>query len=446
MNFNNLNLNNALRNALEDLGFEAATPIQAEAYPVIASGRDVVGIAQTGTGKTFAYLLPVLRNLKFSKQKHPRVLIVVPTRELVDQVVGEVEKLNAYSSLRVKGAYGGVNMSTQAVELKEGMDILVATPGRLVDLALSRAVKLKTIKQLVIDEVDEMLNLGFRKQLSDIFELLPERRQNILFSATMTEAVATLIDAVFEEPVKIEIAASGTSAEGISQYCYRVPNFKTKLPLLHYLLVTAKDWDKVLIFAPSKRVADELFDYLEPEVAEPIGVIHSNKSQNYRIRTVEAFDKGTCRVLIATDLMARGLDFEGITHVLSLDTPEDAERYIHRIGRTARASATGVAITFVSEQPVTKELEYFEAIEALQGIQIDVLPFPEEVGIIEELIEDEILTYRQKNAQKELDILKTSQGAFQDKKLKNTKVNRAQEKRLARKREKLNSKRRGPKK
>ncbi|MFK7796428.1 MAG: DEAD/DEAH box helicase [Aureispira sp.] len=447
MTFNDLNLNNALRNALEDLQLETPTPIQAAAFSVVMSGRDVVGVAQTGTGKTFAYLMPILRQLKFSKQKHARVLIIVPTRELVVQVLGEIEKLTTYASIRAKGAYGGVNMNTQKEVLAEGMDILVATPGRLLDLALSRAIKLKSIKQLVIDEVDEMLNLGFLPQLKNLFDVLPERRQNILFSATMTDEVEQLIDQVFYEPEKITVAASGTSADGVTQLAYVVPNYNTKLHLLQLLLQENKeDWTKILLFAPTKKIADQLQANLEQTLQEPIGVIHSNKSQNYRLRMVEEFEQGQLRVLIATDLMARGLDFDGITQVINLDTPDEAENYIHRVGRTARAEAEGVAITLVSEIAVTRELEYLEAIEQLMQQKLTRLSLPDALEIADTLTEDEKVKYQQKNATTVLDIEKQSQGAYHDKKLKNTKINRAQEKRLARKQEKYNSRRRGGKK
>ena len=445
MTFNDLNINTPLRNALEDLKLVEPTPIQIEALPVVMSGRDVVGVAQTGTGKTFAYLLPILRQFKFSKQKHPKVLIVVPTRELVVQVVREIEKLTTYMSVRTKGAFGGVNMNTQKDELADGMDILVATPGRLVDLAMSRAIKLKSIKQLVIDEVDEMLNLGFRKQLTDILDLLPERRQNILFSATLTPEVDALIKTAFDKPIKIEIAASGTSADGITQKMYLVPNFNTKINLLKHLLATEKSWTKVLIFAPTKKLTDAFFDILEVDFPEQIGVIHSNKSQNYRLRTVEKFNTGEHRILMATDLIARGLDFQGVSHVVNIDTPDEAESYVHRVGRTARANAEGVAVTFVNEIEFTEELAYLEAIETLMRQKLERVPFPEEVEISEDLIPDEILTYKQKNGLAGAGILDQSQGAYHDKKLKNTKVNRAQEKRFARKAEKFNSKRRGPK-
>lgn len=445
MTFNDLNINTPLRNALQDLKLILPTPIQIKAFPLLMSGQDVVGIAQTGTGKTYAYLLPILRQLKYSDQKHPRVLIVVPTRELVVQVVGEVVKLSTYMNIRTKGVYGGINMNTQKVELASGMDILVATPGRLVDLALSRALKLKKIKQLVIDEVDEMLNLGFRKQLNDILDLLPERRQNILFSATLTKEVETLIDNVFENPHKIEIAASGTSAQGITQEAYMVPNYYTKVNLLKYLLSAEKNWTKVLVFASTKKMTDYLFEILDPEFPGQIGVIHSNKSQNYRLRTVQKFDAGEHRVLLATDLIARGLDFDGITHVVNVDTPDEAENYIHRVGRTARANAEGIAITFVNTIKITQELDHFEAIENLMNQKILLLPLPNDLEISTDLTENELLRYQQKNAKKDINLIKDSKGALHQKKEKNTKVNRAKEKRFARKAEKFKSKKRGKK-
>ncbi|MCL4170793.1 UNVERIFIED_CONTAM: hypothetical protein GTU68_056268, partial [Idotea baltica] len=207
--FEDLNLNTALYNALNDLGFTTPTPIQAEAFNVVASGKDMVGIAQTGTGKTFAYMLPILKNLKFSTQDNPRILVLVPTRELVVQVVEEIEKLSKYINNRVLGVYGGTNINTQKQAIAEGIDILVATPGRLYDLALTRVLQLKSIQKLVIDEVDVMLDLGFRHQLINIFDMLPPKRQNIMFSATMTQDVDLLINDFFKGPEKVSIAVSG---------------------------------------------------------------------------------------------------------------------------------------------------------------------------------------------------------------------------------------------
>jgi len=441
MSFDQLNINKPLRNAIEDLGLEAPTPIQAESYAPIMSGKDVVGVAQTGTGKTFAYLLPILRQLKFSKKKHPRVLIVVPTRELVVQVVGEIQKLTAYMTVRIKGAYGGVNIRTQAAELSKGMDILVATPGRLVDLGLNRAVKLKQIKQLVIDEVDEMLQLGFRTQLETIFDLLPKRHQNILFSATLTDDVEKIINTFFFDPQKIEIAASGTSAEGITQHGYLVPNFQTKINLLRHLLLNDERMKKVLIFAPTKKRADHLFELLHPTFEEKVGIIHSNKSQNYRLRTVKHFDEGKHHILLATDIIARGLDFEGITHVINFDTPDNPENYIHRIGRTARADAEGTAITLTNQREATEETTFLEAILDLIDTPIDFLPLPTEVEVSEEIADHEIVQYHHKNPAKAPKTLQKSQGAFHEKLDKNKKVNRAQERRRERMIEKKKAKR-----
>ena len=230
--FDDLRLSKQLRNAIVDLGFDNPTAIQHEAFPVILSGKDVVGIAQTGTGKTLAYMLPILQELKFSKQVNPRVLILVPTRELVDQVVENIESFAKYINIRVLGVYGESNISIQKQSIAQGIDILVATPGRLYDLVVSRALQLKAISKLVIDEVDVMLDLGFRTQLTNIFELLPDRRQNIMFSATMTDDVDELLNDFFDYPAKISIAVSGTPLANIAQQCYAVKNFYTKVNLL----------------------------------------------------------------------------------------------------------------------------------------------------------------------------------------------------------------------
>ena len=225
--FEDLDLSNQLYNSIEELGFTHPTPIQEAAYSVVRAGKDVVGIAQTGTGKTFAYMMPILRDLKFSKQVTPRVLVVVPTRELVLQVVDEIEKLAKYINIRVLGVYGGTNINTQKQAVAQGADIIVATPGRLYDLALSNVLKLKSIQKLVIDEVDIMLDLGFRFQLLNIFDLLPRGRQNIMFSATMTNDVDELIIDFFKSPKKISVAMSGTPLDNIQQTSYVVTNFYT---------------------------------------------------------------------------------------------------------------------------------------------------------------------------------------------------------------------------
>ncbi|MEL7001504.1 MAG: DEAD/DEAH box helicase, partial [Bacteroidota bacterium] len=306
--FQDLGISRQLVNAIDDLGFESPTPIQSESYSVVKSGNDMVGIAQTGTGKTLAYMLPLLQELKFSKQVNPRILVLVPTRELVLQVVEQIEELAKYVTLRVVGVYGDTNINTQKMAVAQGADIVVATPGRLYDLAVSRSLQLKAISRLVIDEVDVMLDLGFIFQLNNIFELLPEKRQNIMFSATMTEEVDELIDDFFIDPVKISIAVSGTPLDNITQECYAVKNFYTKANLLAHLVKDKQEFKKVLVFVSSKKIADRLFENMQEYFASTLGIIHSNKAQNNRIRAIEQFEDGTNRILIATDVIARGLD------------------------------------------------------------------------------------------------------------------------------------------
>ena len=292
MTFDELNLTKPLLNALKDLEYVDPTPIQEKVFPVAMSGRDIIGIAQTGTGKTFAYLLPILRQLKFSDQKNPRVLIVVPTRELVQQTIGEIEKLTKYMQVRFLGVYGGTNINTQKQLVYNGLDILVATPGRLVDLKLTGILKLKEIQKLVIDEVDEMLNLGFRTQVTNLLDILPKKRQSLLFSATLTSDVEKLISEYFIAPLKIEIAPRGTPLEKIIQVGYHVPNFNTKANLLVHLLSSDTDLSKVLVFVKSKKLADRLYDELELKLPGQFGVIHSNKSQPQRLLPSNNLMKG----------------------------------------------------------------------------------------------------------------------------------------------------------
>jgi len=404
---------------LDDLGYINPTPIQEKAFPVIMSGKDVVAIAQTGTGKTFAYLLPMLRQLKYSDKKHPRILIVVPTRELVLQIVREIEKLTSYMNVRYQGVYGGTNINTQKQLVYDGLDILVATPGRLVDLALTGLLRLKDIQKLVIDEVDQMLSLGFRQQLISFLETLPAKRQNLMFSATMTEDVEKVIAKYFYEPFKIEIAAHGTPLDKIIQKGYHVPNFYTKVNLLEYLLNDV-ELSKVLVFVENKKLADRLFELIEKKLVDQVGVIHSSLSQNNRISALKNFHDGRKRVLIATDIIARGLDISDVTHVINFDTSRLPEDYIHRIGRTGRANKAGVAISFINEA----EQEYQFEIENLMQKEIPIQPFPAAVQISKIYTEEEKPSIIDKNI-KRINAIKIpiGQGAFHEKKEKNKKVN-----------------------
>ena len=419
MTFQDLNITTPLRNALEDIGINTPTPIQEESFSTIMSGKDMVGIAQTCTGKTFAYMLPILRMLKYSEQKNPRVLVLVPTRELVVQVVEEIEKLTAYMNVRIAGIYGGVNMNTQHQSLLQGQDIVVATPGRLYDLVLRRALQLKSIQKLVIDEVDVMLDLGFKFQINNIFELLPQNRQNIMFSATITENVENLIEANFKSPQTISVAASGTPLDNIKQTGYKIPNFYTKVNLLRHILADKETYSKVLIFVAYKRMADRLYAELEQYFKDECTVIHSNKTQNYRLRSIKQFGSGFCRILVATDVMARGLDIESVSHVINFDTPKYPENYMHRIGRTGRAEKEGNSILMTTEA----ELESLEKIEALMKMEVPQEELPAEIEISSELIpEEQPKVFEINNPGKNKD--ENAPGpAFHEKKEKNRKEN-----------------------
>ena len=419
MKFSDLNLNTPLQNALNDLGYETPTPIQEKAYSVIMSGKDVLGIAQTGTGKTFAYLLPSLRLYKYSKDRNPQLLILVPTRELVVQVQKEIEKLTTYMSAVTVGLYGGTNIKTQIEAVLDGCDIVVATPGRLLDIVLNGSLRLKNVKKLVVDEVDEMLSLGFRSQLVRIFDLMPAKRQNLLFSATLGEEVETFLEEFFESPERIEAAPSGTPLENISQNAYMVPNHNTKLNLLELLLKDREEMQKVLVFVSTKQFADRVHQRLEEKFPEETGVIHSNKDQNYRFNAVKNFQNGTFRVLIATDLIARGLDIQGVSHVINFDTPDIPEQYIHRIGRTGRADKQGVSITLFTP----RDEEERTAIELLMDMKIPEQILPEELTISDVLIEEELPQYRMKNISVRIPKRDNVGEAFHEKKDKNKKVN-----------------------
>lgn len=415
--FADLNLSTPLFNALNDQGITHPTPIQERAFSAMMAGNDVVGIAQTGTGKTIAYLLPCLRLWKFSKDKLPQTLILVPTRELVVQVVEEINKLTTYMNIVAVGVYGGANIRTQKDAIFKGLDILVATPGRLLDLALDGTLKTKTIKRLVIDEVDEMLSLGFRPQLERIFDVLPPKRQNLMFSATLSDEVDALITNYFRTPLRIEAAPTGSPLENINQVAYQVPNHNTKLNLLNHIL-GLEGMERVLLFAGSRKLADKLYEHLESEFPGEAGVIHSNKAQNTRFRAVENFAEGKQRILIATDILSRGIDITGVSHVINFDVPDVMENYIHRIGRTGRAESKGDSITFIRE----KDSEMISQIEEYMNMEIPRLPLPDEVEISEILIGDELERVNMPGSK--VKIKKYESGpAFHEKKEKNKKVN-----------------------
>lgn len=415
--FNDFPISKQLKNAINDLGFEQPTPIQSEAFNLVKSGKDLVGISQTGTGKTLAYCLPILADLKYSEQVQPRVLIVVPTRELVTQVVEALESYTAYMTVRIKGVFGGVNIVTQRQELLAGFDIIVATPRRLFDLVMSKSIQLKSVKKFVIDEVDVMLDLGFRSQITSILDLLPEKRQSIMFSATMTDDVMELIHDSFVDPQKIQIALSGTPLDNIEQSCYQLPNFYSKANFLSHVLKDKETYSKVLMFHSNRRYVERLYEILDEELNGNVGMIHSSMSQNNRFRAIEEFNEGKHRVLIATDLMARGIDLDKITHVINVDVPNFAENYMHRIGRTGRAQEQGNAVLLFTE----KEMEFKDSIETLMDYKIPQFDLPDGVQITSQLTPEERPRQKELNSQKVDE--EEGGGAYHEKKAKNKKVN-----------------------
>lgn len=386
MEFKELNLTKPLLNALKDLNLDTATDIQQKAFSTIMSGKDVIGVAQTGTGKTIAYLLPLLRLWKFSKDSHPRTLILVPTRELTLQVKDEIDKLSSYMNVRTTAVYGGVNIKRNAAELSEGCDVIVATPGRLVDLLLNKAFNPKYLNKLVIDEVDQMLILGFRSQLNTIFDLIPPKRQNLLFSATLTEDVDQLITTFFNKPERITSADAGTPLDNITQGKYALPNFYTKINLLIHLIEDKEAFQKVIVFVNTKKTADLLYERISSLFPEEVGLIHNNKNQNFRINAIKSFEGGSYRILIATDILARGIDLSNVSHVINFEIPEEAESYIHRIGRTGRAQQEGKTLSFVKEE----ETVLMQKVEDLMDFNLPVISLPLDLEISKELLPEEI--------------------------------------------------------
>jgi ATP-dependent RNA helicase RhlE len=419
MTFRDLNLKKPLWNALNELGYLTPTTIQATGFNVMMSGADTIGIAQTGTGKTLAYLLPCLCMWKFSKDPHPQILILVPTRELVAQVVSEVERLTTFMNVAVGGVYGGTNMNTQAAMVLQGLDILVGTPGRVLDLAKSGSLQLKHIKKVVIDEVDETLSLGFRPQLLHVFEFLPTKKQFMVFSATLSEEVSVFLDDYLISPVRVEAARAGSTLDKIDQTGYHVPNFLSKILLLQHILDNTPLESKVLVFVSSRALADLVFEKLEPIYTEVLGIIHSNKAQNFRFDTVQAFQAGDTRILIATDLIARGIDVTDVSHVINFDIPESTENYIHRIGRTGRADKKGIAITFITE----KDQGILHAIEALTQKEIPLMAIPSDLEWSTELLEFEKPKVEVPGKMLKLPKRDNVGASFHEKKAKNKKVN-----------------------
>lgn len=412
--FQDFNLNKQLLSAVEELGYEVPTEIQQKAIPVIQGGHDVLGIAQTGTGKTAAYLLPILMKVKYAQGMHPRALILAPTRELAMQIDESISQLAKYTDLRHVAVYGGIGPKTQIETIQKGIDILVATPGRLMDIYLKGELVLKELKTLVLDEADKMMDMGFMPQIRRLLEIIPNKRQNLLFSATFPEKVERLSDEFLEFPTKVEVTPQATPVETVNQVLYEVPNLKTKINLLTKLLED-ESFKRVIIFTRTKKTAENTFRYLARKLdGEQVKVIHANKGQNTRINSMEAFREGNVRILVATDVAARGIDISLVSHVINFDVPIIYEDYVHRIGRTGRANHSGEAITFMNEA----EAYHVQKIEELIRMKIPRKPLPASVEVLPTPFEEAQEIAMEIDAQKRKEN-PDFQGAFHEKKLKN---------------------------
>jgi ATP-dependent RNA helicase RhlE len=409
--FEQFNLNRQLLNAVADLGFEQPTEIQQKCIPLILGGQEVIGIAQTGTGKTAAYMLPVLMRAKYAQGKEPRVLILAPTKELTIQLAEHARQLSKYTDLRIIQLYGGVGPKTQIDQIAEGVDIMVSTPGRFMELYLRGDLPVKAIKTLVLDEADRIMDMGFMRQIRKILEVLPRKRQNLLFSATFNEKVERLSAEFLEFPVKVEVTPQATPAKQVEQSLYHLPNFKTKINFLEYLLKDRAEFNRVMIFTRTKEVADNVFHFLDRKAVGPVRVIHSNKGQNSRINAVSEFREGDVRILVSTDVTARGIDITKVSHVINFDVPVLYEDYVHRIGRTGRAFQEGTAITFVTKA----ELYHVEKIETLIREKIPVKELPPDVPVEKTPFEEEQRMKREIDNQRRKDDPEFK-GAFHEKK------------------------------
>ncbi len=435
--FEELKIAKSILKALDDIGFKEPTPIQELAVPIINSGANVVGVAQTGTGKTAAYLMPLLTKLRKPEGKDPRVLILVPTRELSIQVGEDVEELTIWSELRSASVFGGIGWTKHAELVEPGIDVLVATPGRLWDLYRGGVLSLKKVKHLVIDEADRMLDMGFLPQLRQLLEILPAKRQNLMFSATFSESIEKLVEEFLDHYEKLEVAPSATPVDKVNQRAIKVPNFRTKLNLVKYLLEDEIIFSRVIIFVRTKEHAESVFKVIKRKSEGEKRILHSNKGQNTRINAIQAFKKGEVRILITTDVSARGLDASLVSHVINFDLPPNYEDYVHRIGRTARAGNQGDAISLITPA----EEWHWKKIGQLIRMDVSLEELPEGVEAIETDFDEKQSQLREIDRQRKIDD-PDYQGAFHEKKKRTSSKQRHDDKfQRTRKRQKRSGKR-----
>ncbi|MEM1086396.1 MAG: DEAD/DEAH box helicase [Pseudomonadota bacterium] len=372
--FNDLGLHKQVMKAVTAQGYDTPSPIQAQAIPLLLEDRDLLGIAQTGTGKTAAFALPTLDYLLEHPQgrefKSIRVLVLAPTRELASQIAESFQTYSKYMDCVTQTVFGGVKINKQIRALQKGTHVLVATPGRLLDLASQGAVSLSDVEILILDEADQMLDMGFIHDLKKIIAMCPKDRQTLLFSATMPKSISDLAQQFLRDPARVSVSPESTTAERVDQAVIHVAS-GDKLSLLEDV-IRAHNIDRALVFTRTKHGADKVVRKLVAKGIEA-KAIHGNKSQPQRTKALEAFKTGTCRVLIATDIAARGIDIDGVSHVFNFEMPNVSEQYVHRIGRTARAGKDGLALSFVAED----ELYYLRDIEKTIRMEISVLPVPD---------------------------------------------------------------------
>lgn len=411
--WSNFKLNKQLQDAVVESGFVNPTEIQQKCYSLISGGQQVIGIAQTGTGKTAAYLLPLLMKLRYAQGKEPRALILVPTKELVVQVLNHTEALSKYTDIRIVGIYGGIGPKAQIQQIQQGIDLLVATPGRFLEIYQRNELPVRQIKTLILDEADRMMDMGFMPQLRKIFEVIPSKRQNLLFSATFPEKVERLANEFLEFPVRVEVTPQATVAQRVVQELYHVPNFLTKINFLEYLLQKKEELTRVMIFTRTKEAADNIFKFIDRRKLGPVRVIHSNKGQNTRINAMNEFKEGSLRVLVSTDVASRGIDVTSVSHVINFDVPIVYEDYVHRTGRTARAFQSGVAITFCTDA----ELYHIDKIEKIIRGKIPVKKMPSSILIGDTPYDEAQQMAREIDRQKRYED-PNYQGAFHERKRK----------------------------
>ena len=362
MKFTELGLNEHILRAIKDQGYDTPTPIQAQAIPVVLEGKDVLAGAQTGTGKTAGFTLPLLERLSKSpkpKGKRPvRALVLTPTRELASQVAESVRDYGKYLPFKSTVIFGGVSINPQIHTLKNGVDIVIGTPGRLLDLMNQRALDLREVEYLILDEADRMLDMGFIHDIKKILKVLPAKRQNLLFSATFSNEIKKLADGLLNNPTLIEVARTNATSAAVEQIVYPVDKARKREMLTH--LIKENDWKQVLVFTRTKHGANRLADQLDKDGITS-AAIHGNKSQNARTKALSQFKDGKVKVLVATDIAARGIDIDQLSQVVNYELPNISEDYVHRIGRTGRAGNTGQAVSLVC----VDEHEYLRGIESL---------------------------------------------------------------------------------